>query len=217
MTYSAVVLGGTGLIGSHLINHLIGDIYCVEVRLITRRKTNFKHPKIKEIIINFSKDDDYRSHIKGDVLFLTLGTTRKQANGKEMQYLVDYSYQYKAAFYGFQNQIKHYVLISSPWSNIESKNYYRKMKAELERDTIALGFEKTIILKPNGLMGTREKPRFGEKYGFKLFNFLIKIIPSLIKHKPIEAETVARIMVETFHKAQSNSKKVIILERNEIQ
>ena len=171
MKYSAVILGGTGLVGRFLVQELINDSQSFKIKLITRRTTSISHPKIEECIIDFNHYEDYLKHIKGDVLFSCLGTTLKQAGSKEKQYLVDYTYQYQAAKSAIQNNISNYVLVSSPWASLDSNNYYRKMKAKLEEDVIQLGFNKTVIIKPNGLVGKRSKPRLGEKYAMRFFIF----------------------------------------------
>lgn len=208
MTYTAVVLGGTGLVGSHLVNILIKDHYCKTIVLVTRRKTEFSHTKIQEHIINFNNIEDYHNSITGDVLFSCLGTTRAQAKNKANHYMVDYTYQYHAAQAARSNGIPHYILVSSPWSNISSKNYYRKMKAELERNTITLSFPRMTILKPNGLNGKRKQPRFGERLLMPLFIALAKVFPSLKKHQPIEAELVAKAMLKSYYNQHQNTLEI---------
>ena len=214
MEFTAVIIGATGLVGNHLVKLLINDEDCKELILITRRKTNFNHSKIVETIIDFSNKNDYLKHIKGDVLFSCLGTTRFQANSIENHYLVDYTYQFTAAKAAERNSVAQYILVSSPWSNIKSNNYYRKMKAELERDASNLSFEKVILIKPNGLIGKRKKIRFGERWLIPLFIGLTKIIPSLRKHQPIEAKQVAKAMLNSFYK--KNQIKVMSYSRNDV-
>lgn len=216
-SYTAVVVGATGLTGSFLVDYLIEDENCQEIRIIVRRKSPFVHPKIKEQIIDFSKQEDYEKYIKGDVLFSCLGTTRKQAGSPENQYKVDYTYQYNAAAAAAKNGIKNYLLVSSPWANIASKNYYRKMKAELEQDTANLDFDKIAFLKPNGLMGQRTQPRMGEKYAIKIFLSLTNRIPSLRKHKPIAAKKVARAMLNVYYLFQKEPRRIFTFSRRAVE
>lgn len=214
MEFTAIIVGATGLVGSHLVELLIEDKNCKELKLITRRATNYQNPKITECIIDFNNINDYKKYIKGDVLFSCLGTTLKQAGNKENQYLVDYTYQYRAAKSAFENNVSNYILVSSPWAKLESNNYYRKMKAQLEEIISKLPFKKTIIIKPNGLIGKRSQPRFGEKYATTIFSFLIKIFPVLKKHQPIEAKKVAKAMLNSFYK--ENHKNIDVYSRNEV-
>ena len=216
MKFSAVVLGGTGLVGSYLIKELINNVNCTEVRFITRRKVALTHPKIIECIIDFNNPKDYTTYIKGDVLFSCLGTTLSQAGSKEKQYLVDYTYQYNAAKAAKENGIAHYVLVSSPFAKISSGNYYRKMKAELERDTKSLNFNKTIFIKPNGLIGERKIKRKGEKTGVLIFKVLAKIFPKLNKYQPILGKNVAKAMLSIYLQYQSTDNSFIEVSRNKL-
>jgi uncharacterized protein YbjT (DUF2867 family) len=58
--------------------------------------------------------------------------------------------------------VKVYVLISSGMTSRTSWNAYSRMKAEIEDDVKALGFEHTVIVKPGLLVGHREESRMGE-------------------------------------------------------
>ncbi len=216
MKYTAVVLGGTGLVGSFLIKELIKDEQCTSIKFITRRKTVTRHPKLEECIIDFNKTEDYIKYIKGDVLFSCLGTTLKQAGSKEQQYLVDYTYQYQAAKIAADNNVQSYVLVSSPWAKLASSNYYRKMKAQLEESILQLKFEKTIIIKPNGLIGKRTQPRLGEKFALRFFTFLSRIIPALREYTPIEAKKVAEVMLLSYYEIQQREAELFILKKTEL-
>lgn len=54
---------------------------------------------------------------------------------------------------------KVYVLISSANANKASNIAYTRMKGEIEEDVKALGFERTVILRPGLISGTREESR----------------------------------------------------------
>ena len=214
--YKAIVIGATGLVGSHLVNEIIKDSNCEKIRVIVRRKTDFKHNKVEEIIIDFNRFEDYKENIEGDVLFSCLGTTRGQAGSQEKQYLVDYTYQYRAAKIAKENGVTSYALVSSPYADIQSKNYYRKMKAELEEAIKKLDFNKTIILQPNGLMGEREKPRIYEKWLIPFFISLTKIFGSLKKFHPIEGKKVAQVLLTTYNELRMSSTNFLVLRREEL-
>lgn len=78
------ILGGSGLIGMHLIKQACADHYFTKINVIVRRPLAFQDPKINELVINF---DDLSSVIKGtigDALICTLGTTKKKTPDKKM-------------------------------------------------------------------------------------------------------------------------------------
>jgi uncharacterized protein YbjT (DUF2867 family) len=58
--------------------------------------------------------------------------------------------------------VRVYVLISSAGVDLSSTAPYGRMKAELERDVQALGFDHTVIVKPGVILGAREEPRMVE-------------------------------------------------------
>lgn len=214
MGFSASVLGGTGLVGRFLVQALIEDPQCDIIHVLTRRETTWNSPKVQEHLIDFDKDSEYEKYIQGSVLFSCLGTTRRQAKSIKHHYLVDYHYQLKGAKAAVKNGLEHYVLVSSPWASIDSKNYYRKMKAELELAVKALEFKHISILKPNGLMGQRKQPRIGENFAMRLFIILSRWLPFLRPHTPIAAKKVAALMVWSYYTNASTTSKMLILERN---
>ncbi len=215
--YTANVLGGTGLVGSHLIQELIRDDQCKKIHLISRRSNEINHPKISEHLIDFTKEQDYLKHIAGDVLFSCLGTTISQAGSKENQYRVDHDYQLYAAKAAKQNGVKAYILISSPFAKINSDNHYRKMKAELEEAVKKLGFDRTGILQPNGLAGTRLGRRKWESIATAFFTPIFSFIPGLREYSPIHAKKVAEAALKLFIRIGEHAPPVIqLLKRREI-
>ncbi|BDD06171.1 NAD(P)H-binding protein [Aureibacter tunicatorum] len=217
MTYTAVVVGATGLVGKNLVQELINDSECNEIRVIVRRESNFDHPKVKVFVVDFSQLMDYAEAFQGDVLFSCLGTTRADAGSPEKQYLVDYTYQFQSAKLASENGVNAYVLVSSPFKDIDSKNYYRRMKAELEESTMQLSFDKIVFLRPNGLMGKRERKRFGENRAMKIFISLVKIFPKLGKYKPILGSDVAKAMLKSYHLSQNQASRILTYDRDEVE
>lgn len=51
------------------------------------------------------------------------------------------------------------VLISSAGASKDANMAYARMKGEIEEDVKALGFERTVILRPGLIAGTREESR----------------------------------------------------------
>jgi uncharacterized protein YbjT (DUF2867 family) len=64
----AIIIGSTGLVGSHLVEQLIRSEYYSKIILLNRKKSAYSHPKIEEHLINFDQPD--LSHIKGEDIFL---------------------------------------------------------------------------------------------------------------------------------------------------
>ena len=101
--------------------------------MFVRKNLKFKHKKLTVHKIDFSKLNDIKSLIVGDVLFSALGTTKNEAGGKNKQYLVDYTYQLQFAKIASENGVKTYSLVSSIGAD---KNLYfsiLKLKVNLRK------------------------------------------------------------------------------------
>ena len=79
---TAIVIGATGLIGSHLVNYLSKDSRYRTIKIFSRRETAFQSEKVEELIVDFEKPETWRNHITGDEIFSCLGTTIKKAGSE---------------------------------------------------------------------------------------------------------------------------------------
>jgi len=93
------------------------------------------------------------------VFVSALGTTRGDAGTFEAQRKIDFDLNLDLAKAAKAAGAKCYVLISTHGSDSTSRFPYMKMKGELEDAVIEIGFEKTAILRPGLIVGSREKAR----------------------------------------------------------
>ena len=193
----ALVLGATGATGRELVNQLLKNDSFSHVSIFVRNSTNISHEKLSINTINFSKISEYKSLIKGDVLFSALGTTKKDAGSSEQQFLVDYTYQYKFAEMAAENGVTTYSLVSSDGANKDSFFFYPKIKGALEEKVKSLDFNNIQIFRPPLLIRQDDLIRSGEKIGIKIFNRLskINIFRSL---KPLYVSDLAQKMIENY-------------------
>ena len=190
----AIIIGSTGMVGTQLIRLLIENEEYTEIISLVRHESGIKNPKLKENIINFDEPEKWSNLVTGDVLFSALGTTIKQAKTKKAQYKVDVTYQFTVAQIAAHNGVTHYVLISAAGANSKSKNFYLRMKGELEKSIQTLPFDIISILRPGLLAGKRIHIRPAEKISFILLNFLNK--SGLFKrYTPIQADLLAKAMI----------------------
>jgi uncharacterized protein YbjT (DUF2867 family) len=186
----ALVIGATGATGSELVKRLLKDEDFDQVTIFVRTVPNIKHEKLKIHEIDFKDLEKYKDLIKGDVLFSALGTTKKDAGGKDQQYEIDYTYQYEFAKTAAENGVAIYSLVSSIGANAKSFFFYPKIKGALEEAVKKLDFQKIDIFQPPMLIRQPDLMRDGEKSGIKILNKLNKI-GVLKSQKPLAVEALA--------------------------
>jgi uncharacterized protein YbjT (DUF2867 family) len=196
MQQSALLIGATGLVGSEILNYALHDERISRIRVFVRRSTGIIHPKLDERIVDFEKLGEWRSEVQGDLLFSALGTTLAQVGTREAQRIVDYDYQLRVAQAAKLNGVTNYVLVSAPHADPKSKIAYTKMKGDLERDLMKLGFPKITIIRPGLLKGPRSQKRFFEQNAGKILN-IIPTIPGLESIKPVSGKLVAHACIES--------------------
>lgn len=191
----AIIIGATGATGQEIVSQLLEDYNFNSVSIFVRKDPNITHSKLKTYVIDFSKLEEYKELIKGDVLFSCLGTTLRDAGSKEKQYLVDYTYQYEFAKIASDNGVPIYSLISSTGSNENSPFFYPKIKGKLEEAVKKLPFKIVQIFQPPTLIRQKNLIRLGEKIGIKIFGFL-NSFGILKSQKPLPVSNLAKVMVD---------------------
>lgn len=210
---TAIVIGATGLVGSHLLQQLLKDKYFEKVIVLSRRSTNIKHEKLTEHIINFDDVSTFEQWVKGDVLFSCMGTTLKKAGSKDAQWKIDYTYQLEVADAARKNGVSSMVLVSSSGASSKSKIFYSRMKGELEEAIRKLNFPNYLIFQPSLLVGPRDEVRRGEQWGEKIANVLMKVVPPLRKYRPIHGGEVAQAMIHAYKKEDQSGQSIFVLDK----
>ena len=195
----SLIAGSTGLIGSNILSQLSDSNHNV---IALARAPIAKLPlKAKELIIDFESLLSNDSFPKCDHVFICLGTTIKIAKSKEKFKKVDLDYPLAVAQKAFESGAKKLTLISSVGANSNSKNFYLRVKGELEEAILELGFVSVNIFRPSFLIGTGGRHRaFSEKFFMRLAKVMdIFCIGSARKYRSIDAEILAKKMVSSLN------------------
>jgi uncharacterized protein YbjT (DUF2867 family) len=193
---TAIVFGATGLVGNLLLEELGKTGNYSSIKIFVRQSAGISSPDVKEIITDFSDIQVLGEEIKGDDLFICIGTTIKKAGTVEKMEKIDRDLSVEIALLSRRNGVKRIAVVSSIGADPASKNYYLRIKGEMEQGILAAGFEKTVIVRPSMLMGERKEKRPGEIAG-KVVMKVIKPVLSgkLLKYRAIHGRDVARAMI----------------------
>tara|TARA_B100000678_G_scaffold203089_1_gene170928 strand:- start:20 stop:679 length:660 start_codon:yes stop_codon:yes gene_type:complete len=189
------LFGGTGLIGSLLLNILIEDNNYHKINVVTRKPISLSHKKIKIHIIDFSDSKSYSQTLRNSqIVFASIGTTQSKVKGNKESYRkIDFDIIYNIAKACKENDIENFSFVSSSGANIKSNNFYLNLKGEIENSILNLNLSSTSVFRPSLLLGKRKEKRYGEKVAQLIMPCLSFLTPS--KYKPIRAELVAKSMV----------------------
>ena len=209
----ALIVGATGATGRELVKLLLENENFESVTIFVRTIPDISHPKLIIHKIDFSRLHEYEHLIIGDVLFSALGTTLKDAGSKELQYIIDFDYQYEFAKFAAKNKVSFYSLVSSAGANYKSLFFYPKIKGELEEAIKKLCFKKIQIFQPSFLVRQEDVIRTGEKIGIFFFSILNRI--GLLKSlRPISVKYLAQKMISMIF--DENEEKIRVLKLKDI-
>lgn len=202
---TALVFGSTGLVGNLLLKELIRSDFYSGIKIFVRKTTGISDTKVEEIVIDFSTPDLFSQLIKGDDLFVCLGTTIKKAASVSNMEKIDRDIPVKIASIASENGVKRIAVVSSIGANAKSCNYYLRIKGEMEEEILKLNYEQIVFVRPSILLGNRREQRIGESFG-KAMMVLFKwfLIGRLRKYRGIQAGDVAKALINVL---QHNSFK----------
>src|SRR5262245_20073402 len=152
---TAIVIGSTGLVGSELVKQLQDSKEYSSILLLNRKPSGYRHTKINEKIIRFDSPD--LSGVTGDDVFCAIGTTLRKPGSKQAQYKIDCEYPSTIAALLKNQGSQQFILVSSLGADFSSGNFYLRTKGQLEKNVIAMGFERVLILRPSLLLGKRKE------------------------------------------------------------
>lgn len=196
MPYQVILVGASGLIGSHLLSALIESAEISRILLVLRKPLNITDSKVDELIVNFDELESFSSDIKGDIIYSCLGTTRAKTPDSGQYRKIDLEYPLELAEIGIRNGVTQFHLVSSLGANASASNSYLKLKGELEDELKKLSIPSLHIYQPSLLTGKRNESRLVEKFAISAFKLIdLLLIGPLKKFRSIKAETVARAML----------------------
>lgn len=211
---TAIVFGSTGLIGNLLVEELVKSEKYSLIKSFVRQATGVTETKVEEIVSDLSDPESVSGKIKGDDLFICLGTTLRKAGSVENMGKIDRDLPVRIAAIASANGVRNIAVVSSLGASSRSSNYYLRIKGEMEEGIMQLNFESISIVRPSMLLGERKERRAGEIVGKVVMTaFKPVLVGKLSKYRAIHGGEVARAMISlTFSGGGKN-----IIESDELR
>ncbi|MEM6966394.1 MAG: NAD-dependent epimerase/dehydratase family protein [Bacteroidota bacterium] len=193
---TALLLGGSGLVGSFCLQHLLASPIYEKVVSFGRRELDMAHEKLTQHVIDFDEVHHYQKLFQGDDLFCCLGTNIKKAGSKTAFRKVDFHYPLQIAEMAAWNKVGQFILVSSAGADSDALIFYSKVKGELEEAIKDLSFWGIHIMQPAVLLGERKESRPLERFGMIVSQGLNYLVGDMLgKYQPVNAEDVALAMI----------------------
>ena len=195
---TVVVSGASGLVGSKLMELLCENVTVKKIIVLSRRPLEFENPKVQVVLTDFTRLQAFQGKLEGaDVMYCCIGTTIKKAGSRDAFRKVDYQIPYDLASLASRAEIPKLIIISSIGASPGSKNFYLRVKGEMERDISAdFRFQKLAFLRPSLLLGDRQEFRFIERImQLLMYLFSFVFVGRFARYRPVSDQTVAKAMI----------------------
>jgi uncharacterized protein YbjT (DUF2867 family) len=194
-----LLVGATGLVGSHVLRQALADSRVDAVVAPTRRPLA-EHAKLQAPLIDFEHLPDDAAWWQADAVICTLGTTIKTAGSRAAFRRVDHDYPLAVAQRARQHGTATYVLNSALGADPASRVFYNRVKGELERDLAQIGFSSLTHVRPGLIGGDRQEVRTGERALLVALGALAPVLPRRWRINP--AENIARALLAAAQRAK---------------
>jgi uncharacterized protein YbjT (DUF2867 family) len=201
----ALVAGGTGLVGGHLVRQLCAHPSYDKVIALGRSKPTAdwaSHNKVELMLIDFDDLAQQLESIKLDEVYCALGTTAKKTPSKAMYEKIDKQYPIDLANAGLIAGASFFGMVSALGAKEGSPSKYSHYKGTVENFLKQSAYQHVAIAQPSLLLGEREEFRLGES----LFSLVTPLMPKVIKS--VYGKDVAGALVS---EANTDQQGVVVL------
>jgi uncharacterized protein YbjT (DUF2867 family) len=206
---TAILAGASGLVGGECLARLLERPEYGRVIVLARRELGAaaRHPKVQQLITDFSDLDSFGPELAGEHVFCALGTTIRKAGSQARFREVDYEYPRRLAELTRRQRARHFSVVSALGASPNSPFFYSRVKGELEQALKVMDWPSLGIFRPSLIAGERAESRPLEKLSERLLRF------APAGWSSVEAREIARAMVAL---ALREPRGVTIVESREI-
>ncbi len=191
------LVGASGLIGSALIRLAVGRS---DIRVIAVARREIALPKgarMEVLVADPANWADAIAAANADVLVCALGTTIRKVGGDQAAFkAVDHDLVLACATAARDCGIRQVIVISSVGADASSKNFYLRVKGEVEQALGRLRLGRLDVIRPGLLRGARRELRPAEGLGMVLSPLADLLMQGKWrKYRSVRDETIARAIV----------------------
>lgn len=210
MSKNILLAGASGLVGGHILDVL--DEGNSELTLLLRNKLQEKI-HLKQVVTDFDSLDELDELDNINEVYIAIG---KKLSLFDLIYLkkekrkdfekVDFDCIKNIAIYAKKLGAKSIGLISAIGANEKSRNVYLNTKERIEKEIIAMGFEKVVIARPSHLLGKRKNEEVSVL--ISVFENITNVLSYLMigpfkKYRNVDASNVANSLVSKMNNTDS--------------
>lgn len=188
-----LLVGATGLVGSHVLTLALEDPRVTSVVAPTRRPMA-DHPKLSAPVVDFDFLRADAAWWTADAVVCTLGTTAREAGSQAAFRRVDHDYPLAVARIARVHLVRAYILNSAIGADAGSRFFYNRVKGQVEDAIKAKGFESLTLVRPGVIDGHRSEFRFGERVLTLVLRLLAPLLPKRLRLNP--AQAIAQKLLE---------------------
>ncbi|MFY8285567.1 NAD-dependent dehydratase [Pseudoalteromonas sp. SSMSWG5] len=160
-----LVLGATGLVGSHVLSQALANSSFSTIIAPTRTPIPSLDTSLEKLInpqIDYENISAYEPEWEVDAVICALGTTIKKAGNRDTLRRIDYDYPLEFSRLAQSRGASSFALTSAIGANPDSYFFYNRVKGELEQALERENFSSLTFVRPSVIAGNRQESRPGE-------------------------------------------------------
>lgn len=189
-----LLVGATGLVGSHVLDRLLDDVRVARVVAPVRRALARVDARLHAPVVDFDALPDDAALWAVDAVVCTLGTTMRQAGSRAAFRRVDHDYPLAVAAHARRHGALAFALTSAMGADVQSRFFYNRVKGELEAALQTQGWPSLTLVRPGLIGGTRAQSRSGERAAEIVLGALAPVLPRRWRISP--APHIATALVD---------------------
>ena len=177
MTYNVLITGSTGMVGKGVLLECLDHDMIKEVRLINRRSTDIKNPKIKEFVhADFSDFSGLQMPLSDiDACFYCLGVSSVGQSEPDYTKITYDIAMDIAGMLSAANPDAIFCFVSGAGTDPQGRAMWARVKGKTEQDIQKLPFKKVVCFRPGFI-----QPLRGIRSATSWYNTLYAVLKPVI-------------------------------------